>query len=66
MATSKKTTYTCPAVPGSKRTSHRPYTHAVVGRYNCAQARINVANKAWTDQDAKNYGYAKREAAAGD
>lgn len=27
-----KTTYTVPAVPGSSRTSERPYTHAIVGR----------------------------------
>lgn len=27
-----KTTYTVPEVPGSKRSSERPYTHAIIGR----------------------------------
>lgn len=34
-----KTTYTVPEVPGSKRTSERPYTHAVIG-YDDPQRRV--------------------------
>jgi hypothetical protein len=38
MATS--TTFTVPEVPGSKRSSARAYTHAIVG---CVNAESNVA-----------------------
>lgn len=37
-----KTTYTCPEVPGAKRTSDRPYSHAIVGRYSPALAAIQA------------------------
>lgn len=37
-----KTSYTVPQVPGSTRTSERPYTHAVVGARNLVLARAQV------------------------
>lgn len=38
-----KTTYTVPEVPGSKRTSERPYTHAVIGRRDPRMSAIHRA-----------------------
>lgn len=50
----KTTTYTVPEVPGSSRTSHRPYTHAVVGRRNLARERQQAADPA-THNDLNNW-----------
>lgn len=51
------TIYTVPEVPGSKRTSHRPYTHAVIGRRNLALDRLVAHDPAVAAQDAVNYRY---------
>lgn len=59
------TTYTVPQVPGSRRTSPRPYTHAIIGRRDLARERANVASQAFRDQDFKNYDHHRRVVAAG-
>lgn len=46
-----KTAYTVPEVPESSRLSHRPYTHAVIGRYNTKAAR----DSAYHDSTIKMY-----------
>lgn len=51
-----KTTYTVTQVPGSKRTSERPYTHAVIARHNVALERARAKARgeeftvAWIDE----------------
>ena len=60
------TTYTVPEVPGSKRASLRPYTHAIIGRRDgrCTAAGIEAKmaveepkNRKW---DAKHWDDCKR------
>jgi hypothetical protein len=58
-----KTTYTVPEVAGSKRTSERPYTHAVVGQYNLTLAREGAQDKGWIKGDTKNWTWHKESAA---
>ena len=73
MQTAKPTTYTVPAVPGSKRTSHRPYTHAVVGRRDgrCSAiiyaADLDANERRYRTWDGKHWDDWKRasEATAG-
>jgi len=38
-----KTTFTVPQVPGSKRASERPYTHAVIGRRDSRCSAVTYA-----------------------
>jgi len=62
-ARAKKTAYTCPAVPGSLRTSHRPYTHCIVGRFShplaAAMARgvADATRTAERNRLAKDWAY---------
>lgn len=65
-----KTTYTVPEVPGSTRTSERPYTHAIVGRRDgrCTAAGVEARmateepkNRKW---DAKHWDDCQRGSVA--
>jgi hypothetical protein len=53
----KKTIYTVPSVPGSKRTSARPYTHAIVGQHNKIESRARVDNADYRKMLLKNWQY---------
>ena len=66
----KPTAYTVPEVPGSSRKSHRPYTHAVIGRPDSRCSAIHYAadlaknegqKRRW---DAKNWDDWKRASEA--
>lgn len=61
MATS--TTYTVPEVPGSKRSSARAYTHAIVGRVNAAARRAAVQSEANREQHIKSWNWHAKEGA---
>jgi hypothetical protein len=62
--------FTVPEVPGSGRSSERPYSHAIVGRYNphlvAAKARATHAKNAAQSRrwDAKNWNDWKRSSEA--
>lgn len=62
----RSTTYTVPEVPGSKRTSPRPYTHAIIGRSSSQLSAIRYeadlkANGAkYARWDTKNWHDNKR------
>jgi hypothetical protein len=53
-------TYTVPEVPGSKRTSDRPYTHALVGRVDVAAARRAAVSAGWDESDRTNYAFYRK------
>ncbi|MGW8422795.1 hypothetical protein [Comamonas sp. HJ-2] len=55
MATS--TTYTVPEVPGSKRSSARAYTHAIVGCVNAEQRRLDAKSEEARKNHAKHWSY---------
>lgn len=65
-----KTTYTVPQVPGSRRTSERPYTHAVIGRADSRMSAISCAEDLAKNEgkyrkwDAKDWDDRKRESEA--
>lgn len=68
--TGMKTTYTVPEVPGSKRGSERPYTHAIIGRRDgrCTAAAMEATraveepkNRKW---DAKHWDDCQRGSVA--
>jgi len=65
-----KITYTVPEVPGSKRTSERPYTHAVIGRRDGRCSAIGIEATLATEEpknrrwDGKSWDDSKREAEA--
>lgn len=58
-------TYTVPQVPGSKRTSPRPYTHAVIGRRDLARERAHVTSTTFVELDRKNYDHHRHIVAVG-
>lgn len=52
-----KTTYTVTEVPGSKRSSARAYTHAIVGRVNAAACRAVANSEETRAQHLKNWNW---------
>lgn len=60
-----KTTYTAPEVPGSSRSSERPYTHAVVGRRNIAALRAYAPESAEYSHGKQTYDYYSKQVQVG-
>lgn len=60
-----KTKFTCPAVPGSQRTSARTYTHALVARENLEHQRALVTSASEMARYADFYDWSVSRVQAG-
>lgn len=59
--------FTCPSVPGAKRSSeNHVYTHCVIGQLDLAAMRAAYASKSWAKTDKENHAYLVRKATSND